>query len=394
MSSFQHQSPNLSSNKTTDSAVCCVLRREDPGRFVYAPNYWQWFTHQQRHGILPAELQHCQTQLDMIRYLEQDVFSRNIYCDPLKYWFGGFVKPVYDGITYTENLTEQPNGNRLTTKTYETDSGILTEELFFVHEQSTLIQPKHLIDSSGRGLTAFLELVRSTRYKFDTDEYFRFVKNLRSGEAVVAGEVFSPLKLFHLAANPAETIFLLADHPKECNEIIQYHLEAQLDVIQQMVTNKVEAVMAMDNLDSAFHTRKYIEKYSAEFYRRASAICHEHGALFFIHACGQQKAILQQIVSYGVDGLEGVSFPPLGDIELLDALQTTAPDFLITGGLSAHQSTQFTSQEDADNYVGTLFDSLKPFRNRFLFSASCNVPINVTWDAIRYTHDAWKKFRT
>jgi hypothetical protein len=392
LSEQQQNDASILISRDDESPIRRVLRRQEPDRFVYAPNYWQWFTHHQRHGILPQELQHCRTQIDMIRYLEQDVFSRNIYCDPLQYWFGGLVKPIYDGITYTEHLTEQPDGNRLTVKTYETGLGTLTEELLYIHEQSTLIQKKHLIDSSGKELPAFLELVRSTHYDFDTDNYFRFIKTLRSDEMVVAGEVFSPLKLFHLAANPTETIFLLTDHSKECNEIIQYHLESQLAIIRKMVENKVEVVMAMDNLDSAFHTKKYLDHYSAEFYRRASEICHEYGALFFIHACGQQKAILKQIVSYGVDGLEGVSFPPLGDIELLDAFQITAPNFLMTGGVGVHQSTRFTSQEDADLYVRTLFESVRSFRNRFIFSASCNVPINVTWDSICYTNDAWKKY--
>jgi len=386
----KNESVQILSNQ--NSPVRQVLRRQEPERFVYAPNYWQWFTHHQRHGILPRELQHCCTQIEMIRYLEQDVFSRNIYCDPLQYWFGGFLRPVYNKIAYTEYLTEQPNGNRLTIKTYETEAGRLTEELLYVHEQSTLIQKKHLIDSSGRDLPAFLELVRSTRYDFDGAGYCRFQKTLRPDEVVVAGEVFSPLKLFHLAANPSETIFLLLDHQKECTEIIQYHLESQLAAIRQMVEKGVEVVMAMDNLDSAFHTKKYLSQYSAEFYRRASEICHENGALFFIHACGQQKAILEQVVSYGVDGLEGVSFPPLGDIELHEAFRRTNPDFLITGGLSAHQSTRFISQEDADIYIRTLFDSINPFRNRFMFAASCNVPINTTWDSIRFTNDAWRKY--
>jgi hypothetical protein len=37
-------------------AVEAVLRREDPGRVVYAPNYWQWFAHHHHHGTLPVFL--------------------------------------------------------------------------------------------------------------------------------------------------------------------------------------------------------------------------------------------------------------------------------------------------------------------------------------------------
>ena len=78
-------------------------------------------------------------------------------------------------------------------------------------------------------------------------------------------------------------------------------------------------MMAMDNLDSVFHPPPYVEQYAASFYEQASQICHEHGSTFFIHACGQQRANLRLISSLGVDGLEGVASPPLGDGELDEA---------------------------------------------------------------------------
>ena len=42
--------------KTKKELVTEVLKRKDPGRFVYAPNYWQWFAHQKNHGLLPEEI--------------------------------------------------------------------------------------------------------------------------------------------------------------------------------------------------------------------------------------------------------------------------------------------------------------------------------------------------
>ena len=75
-----------------------VLHRRTPPRVVYAPNYWQWFTHQRNHGLLPEELRGCASQLDLIRHLGLDVFSRNIYCDPTEYWFGGLAEETWSGV--------------------------------------------------------------------------------------------------------------------------------------------------------------------------------------------------------------------------------------------------------------------------------------------------------
>ena len=73
-----------------------VLARRDPGRFVYAPNYWQWYAHHRNHGTLPDELCDAGSQLGMIQALGLDVFSRNVYCDEQQGWFGGLCNPVWD----------------------------------------------------------------------------------------------------------------------------------------------------------------------------------------------------------------------------------------------------------------------------------------------------------
>jgi len=49
-----------------------------PSRFVYAPNYWQWFAHQRNHNILPEEIRHITSLADLYKHLGVDVFSRNV----------------------------------------------------------------------------------------------------------------------------------------------------------------------------------------------------------------------------------------------------------------------------------------------------------------------------
>src|SRR6056297_3329091 len=97
---------------TKREAVLKILNREDPGRIVNAPNYWQWFTHQKNHGLLPDEIAHCREQLDCINYLGLDVFSRNTYSDPVNYWFGGLTERVFDNVK-VEKEVETENRDTL-----------------------------------------------------------------------------------------------------------------------------------------------------------------------------------------------------------------------------------------------------------------------------------------
>ena len=125
-----------------------------------------------------------------------------------------------------------------------------------------------------------------------------------------------------------------------------------------------------------------MEQYSASFYEKASRICHEFGSLFFIHACGRQRANLKLIAGLGVDGLEGVAFPPLGDVELDEALKLAGERMIVTGGIGAHEFERLRTRQEVYAYVQDLFARLSPHAHRFVLAASCMTPYNAPWETI------------
>ena len=368
-----------------------VLRREDPGRVVYAPNYWQWFTHHRNHGLLPDELRECGSQLEMIRHLGLDVFSRNIYCDETACWFGGLAEEVWDGVEFEERRTE---GGRdiVTEKTYHTPAGTMTERLRFVFDESTLVQENQLLDNYDQQLEAFDCYVRGRRWRFDREKFGAWRDEVGEDGVVNAGELLSPLKLLNMSAGASDAVYLLEDHPERCTEWMAIHEEAQIDLVRQMLDAGVEAMIAMDNLDTGFHPPDYVERCSASFYEQASALCRDAGATLFIHACGQQRANLARIGALGVDGLEGVAYPPMGDVELEEAMELSGDRLIITGGISAHETENFGSADEVRRYMENLMERMQPFRHRFMLSASCNTSIRTPWQTLKWFRDAWREF--
>ena len=373
---------------TAANEVRTVLKREFPSRIVYAPNYWQWFTHHSNHGMLPAEIAHCASQWDLIRHLGLDGFSRNVYCNPADYWFGDLSEPIWNGVE-VEVRRSKEGRDTVTEKVYHTKAGTLTERLRFVFSDSTLVQEKFLLDDYSAQMDAFEELVKARSWRFDQQKFAQFRDAMGEDGIVNAGELFSPLKLLHLAAGAADAVFLLDDFPERCAELMRIHEEAQFDLVRQMLVNGVESMIAMDNLDSMFHPPRSIETCSASYYERVSQTCHEAGASFFIHACGRQKAILPLIASLGVDGLEGVAFPLLGDVELDEAMRITGDRLLITGGISAIETEHFQSRDEVFHYIEALFNRMRPYGNRFMLSASCNTSIRTPWPVLTWLRDAW-----
>ena len=378
--------------KTGKAIITAVLRRKDPGRFVYAPNYWQWFTHHKNHQLLPEEIQHCQSVKDLYIYLGVDVFSRNIYADAEKYWFGGICREYISGFEVLEK-TETSGKDKIIRRHYFGTNGNLSEELVFKHNESTLVQQKFLITDYRNEFHLLRDFVKSRNWVFDDEKYNQVTESLGEHGVVVAGEFFSPLKMLHLTMGPVNSVYFLMECPDQALELIEMHERAQIDCIRHCVEKGVKVVMAMDNLDTMFHPPDFVSAYSASFYEKASAICHDNDARFFIHACGQQKANLELISGCGVDGLEGVAFPPLGDVELHEAMKLSGPDFIITGGISAMETRNLKTKKEVFEYVEKLFGIMRPYKNRFIFSSSCNTSIDTSWDTIRHFRDAWMHFR-
>ena len=368
-----------------------VLGRKTPPRLVYAPNYWQWFAHHRNHGLLPPEIAHCHTQLDLIRHLGLDVFSRNIYADQQHCWFGGLTEEVWDGVEVSEEIRIDGH-DHVINRTYETRCGTLTERQRYVSADSTLVQEKFLLDDTADPLAALEEILRARRWRFLPEKYSLEQSRVGEDGLVVAGELISPLKVLHLLAGAVNTTYLIDDDESRVRDLLALHESAQLDLVRQIAAAGVPAMMAMDNLDAAFHTPAYLEKFSASYYEKASRIAHEHGSTFWIHACGRQRINLKLMDSLGVDGLEGVAFPPLGDVQLDEVMRLTSDRFLITGGISAIETEKFQSADEVRRYVEDLCGKLRPYSHRFMLAASCNTSIRTPWKVIQWFRDAWQEF--
>jgi Uroporphyrinogen decarboxylase (URO-D) len=378
--------------KTPKSEIEKMLANQEPSRFVYSPNYWQWFKHQKDHKLLPDEIKHCQTSLDLYNYLGVDVFSRNIYSDPETYWFGGLCDEIIDDFKIVEKKSFAGK-DKVTEKEYVSSIGSLKEKLTYLFNDSTLVQNKFLVTDYDKEFDLFKHFVANRRWQFNKQKYKDACDLLGDKGVVIAGEFFSPLKMLHFVMGPVNTVYFLMEHSEKAELLLELHEKSQLDCIKQCVENGVKVVMAMDNLDTMFHPPDYVKDYSSSFYTKASKICHANDARFFVHACGQQKDNLKLLSSYGVDGLEGVAAPPLGDVTYNEACLDTRDGFIITGGISAMETRDLKTREEIFHYIEDLFKRMVPNKDRFILSSSCNTAIDTSWETIKHFRDAWLKYR-
>ena len=365
-----------------------LLNGESPDRIIYSPNIWQWFYHHKNHNTLPEQLKHCTDLLEAHLALGEDCFSRNLASDQREQWYGGFTDFKYDP---TINLTLERNGP-YKKMLYNTPAGTLEEEFLYEQKSSTLIQTKYILDGDLKNqLISFKHLISSTHFEFDAKRWNLYEARLGDAGMNICGCWCNPLKLFHFAANPANTTFILHDYPSVAQEIMEIHTDRCIESIKQAIAGGVKCIMTMDNLDSNFFPPPYFEKYCAPFFKKISQLCHQYNVKVFSHACGQIKELLPYCMKSGLDGLEGVTPPPLGDIELYDALSSTEYKFICIGGISAHVQQQVKSKQECFEFTRNLFSELIS-KKAFVLGMSCNTTIDTSFDVIRWFGEATKEY--
>jgi hypothetical protein len=295
-----------------------ILNNQDPSAIVFAPNYWQWFSHHRNHGTLPDELKHCGSQLDMINHLGLDVFSRNIYCRQDDYWFGGLCEEHFNGIR-VEAVTAFENRNKITDKAYHLGTGMLTEQLNYVFNESTVVQKKFLITDYNQQGRLLEQFVASRSWKFSETKYLKIKELVGDKGMVIVGDFFSPLKMLHLVMGPILSVYFLMEQPDFAQALLDLHEKAQLDLVKQVAGKGVKAIMAMDNLDTVSSQRiRWVDLIRL---KQTIAICSTRFIsdwvwwffLFWIpdflnkaHGIDMKELVLPVIVIYAVSSIGGI----------------------------------------------------------------------------------------
>ena len=97
--------------------------------------------------------------------------------------------------------------------------------------------------------------------------------------------------------------------------------------------------------------------------------------LLLLHACGHLHDLLPQIAKTGLDGVESLTPPPTGNVELSYARKILGPDMTIIGGLDPIWFQQATPQE-VEVKVEEIAKQVDPGRH-FMLMPSDSTPAGV-----------------
>jgi hypothetical protein len=130
--------------------------------------------------------------------------------------------------------------------------------------------------------------------------------------------------------------YFLADYPDEMNELISEMHRCNLKVYEFSARNlPVDAIMAGENTSTTMISPELYQKYSMPHMRDFCDIMHKHGKSAIIHMCGHVRGLLHYIKETGLDGIDALSQPTIGNCPFDDALDILGDDLVIIGTMDS-----------------------------------------------------------
>jgi hypothetical protein len=365
----------------------------------FSPNIYLWFYYHHFHGTLPAELSDAQHPFDVLRHLGADILAR---WDTL--WA---VREIYSAGHFSDEWAGDSGRNETLTTAFniypphkserhlrfDTPYGTLTQVWSFTPEAGSDFEAKYWW-TQWEEYDAVRYMVEARDFVLDVDLFKSWVRKVGDDGVVMCHVTQSPLKALHWLAGPQNATLFIMDHPEEMKALAQIHEEKALKLLEQALDlPEAEIFISADNLDSVFYPPRFYREYCESFFARAAEMAHKRGKRFVVHACGRNKKLLPLAGADCVDCLEGITPPPLGDVQLgeVRALADYA-DFTVNGGMdSPHLELLEDAEAILHQYTQELFASMGD-RRHFIYASSCMTSPLTPWENLVYLRDAAREY--
>jgi uroporphyrinogen decarboxylase-like protein len=379
--------------------ILAAFRGEAPDTVPFSPNIYYWFYHHLMTGQLPSDVAGARHPFDVLRFLGADILAR---WDTQRVTRERLTAGEYSEEFRGDSAQDQPAVTAFNVypphtserhSRFATPYGTLTQTWILTEEAGAdFIADYWWKDWSEYDAVRFM--LESTEYEFDAAGFHRWVKLIGDDGVMMVHATQSPLKTFHWLAGAENATLFALDHPEEMKALARIHEEKALALLEGMVdTPDAEVFVCLDNLDSAFYPPYFYRDYCDSFFTRAAEIVHRRGKIFVVHACGHSKALMPLVGRSGVDCLEGLTPPPLGDVALGEARRMSGrPDYTVNGGMDTlHLELKEDAEARLHDYTRRLFESMGDKRH-FVFASSCATPTLTPWSNLVHFRNAAREY--
>ncbi len=203
----------------------------------------------------------------------------------------------------------------------------------------------------------------------------RRVRDLTRGEVSVHSEIFSPFSQFMEMLDYTNGLMALMDDPGKCHAMLDRLTEGAIALGRIQRRAGADAVLISSAFTGAgLISREHYSQFELPYMRRviAGIKAGDPQAPVYVHTCGAIGDRLDLMEQTGIDGVDTLDPPPLGTVELRDALGILGKRVFIKGNLDPVNTLLMGTPQDVKTACLDRLEAAKP-GGAYILSTACSV---------------------
>lgn len=215
-------------------------------------------------------------------------------------------------------------------------------------------------------------MLERTQYIFDMEAYKKLENWLGGLGMIWCNALRTPLQRLLIEYMGVERTFINLYRNKD-------RLEETMNVIEQsnarfyavIMNSPIKVINLADNLDCRIVSPTLFKKYYIPYYQKICDELHKSGKYVITHADGYVKHLLQLFKETGLDGIEAVTFKPVGDVTIEEVKETFKDELILIDGIPYWHFLPEVSIKEFDDIVRKVIET---FNGRLILGISDEMP--------------------
>lgn len=213
----------------------------------------------------------------------------------------------------------------------------------------------------------------------------RLLVEWSKGEYSVHGETVSPFDWLVILMGVENTMMALLLDPEKCHRLLAHYLPQSLAFAKKQIDVGVDAMkISSPFVGSSFISKELYAQFVAPYEKQLVTSIHAYAPDIpvYTHTCGFIGDRLELMQSTGINGIECLDPPPLGDVDLADAKRRIGDRMFIKGNMDSVNHLLNATPESLEAYVKSVLAQGMP-GGGYILSTACSVSPGVSPEVLK-----------
>lgn len=210
----------------------------------------------------------------------------------------------------------------------------------------------------------------------------------------VHGEVRAPLDHFLNLLGMEEGLMALLDQPEASLRLLDKTTQRSVALAVAQVRRGAHAIKVSSPFAGmGFLPPHMYEEFVIPFERRIAQAVKAEGAFVYTHTCGAIGDRLELMLRAEISGIECLDPPPLGNVELSDAVETLNGKIFIKGNVDPVNTLLRGDANKVRTDVTQILETAGHVMEGFILSSACSIAPPVNPENIKLMVDLCRSFK-